>query len=276
MLLLLACVKLTVIEPLAAPHLEEVAEVVEIVTVEVTDPATLYSRIAADGADGEAWMALARWHFQEGKIDVAEICASRAAALGVTDPSLDNDRGVAALEAGDTPRALRSFRDALEADPGHVDANLNIAALALRAADFDEARSRFSVVLRQDPTHEEAMIGLGAALAGLGEIDAAIAEIDGYLVAAHAPDPDAYRLRDSLVLARDAEVQALVVKRMAEKQAEADASFLAGYLEGLEGCDPLILDHFREVVAKGDPAELASTVAYVNEDPDGLRSMICP
>jgi len=271
---LVACVKPVAVAPAveAGPP-----AVIEPLRVSVEDPAVLYERIAQDAEDGEAWFALARLHLQAGDEDLAEICAARASVLGVADASLDNDRGVAALHSGDTPRALRAFRAALAEEPDHVDANLNVGALALQAADYVEARQRFGQVLVSQPAHSEALLGMAAALAGSGEVDAALERVDGYLAASVAPEPDAFALKDSLLAAKEAQAEALVARRLAERQAAADVEFVSDVLATLEGCDELIVEHLAALIERRDPAELRSTaVSLQGQDTADLRAAMCP
>ena len=274
MLWLIACLKPTPIQPLV--ELDPVVEVTEIVVVEVQEPSTLYARVEVDPEDGEAWLALARLHLRAGDVELAELCAARAEALSIHDADLDNDRGVVALEQGHPDRALRAFRAALRVEPEHLDANLNVGGMAVRAADYEEARSRFETALRLDPTHEEALIGLGTSLAGLGEVDAALAVVEGYLAVARAPEEDAFALKDSLLQTRSDREQAVLARRAAERQAVEDAAFLLQYLEGLAGCDEMVLSHFQSVLDSGDPGQLRGTVADLPEDPEELRANLCP
>lgn len=237
--LLIACLKPAPPEPIA-----ETVQVVEIVHVEATIP-VLEARLAANPQDHEAWLGLARLHAQAGRLELSELCAARAGTLAPS-PDLHVDRGVAELGRGDVAAALRDFRSALALDPAHVDANMNLGILALDAGDFSEAAARFEAVLAGHPGHPQAALGLEQA-------------------------------RLPALRAQEAEEQALLARRQAERQAREDQAALRALLAELEGCDPMVLEFFSEVVERGEPAELRGLAASVEgQAPEEVRAAMCP
>lgn len=80
------------------------------------------------------------------------------------DALLHFSRGVLALEAGQTARALREFERTIEADPDHIQARLKAADAALGLNDLSRSTLLFEEVLERDRDNVEAMLGLGRSL----------------------------------------------------------------------------------------------------------------
>jgi tetratricopeptide (TPR) repeat protein len=90
-------------------------------------------------------------------------------ASGRRSADLHNLRGLLLIEQDDQARALRAFQQAVEIDPEHVDANRNIAMVAIRFRDYAAAeRSLESVIdVAVVATDIDAWIALGVAKRGL-------------------------------------------------------------------------------------------------------------
>lgn len=77
------------------------------------------------------------------------------------------------LEDSEPHRAYEAYLKALEADPEHVEAYINVGRLCSAAAEFDRAAAFFRQAIRIDPTHPVAHFNLAVTLHDLGDLEAA-------------------------------------------------------------------------------------------------------
>jgi tetratricopeptide (TPR) repeat protein len=84
------------------------------------------------------------------------------------------ESGYAAFLAGDMPRALADYRDALQAEPANRDALLGLAAVDVRSGRLEAAEALYLQLLRADPRDSHAQAAL-IALRGV-RMDPLVAE----------------------------------------------------------------------------------------------------
>lgn len=80
-----------------------------------------------------------------------------------------------ALEGADPAAACDAYRRALELQPDHADANINLGRLVHESGQADAAADLYRAALAVRPDDAVAWFNLGVALGDLGEIDAALA-----------------------------------------------------------------------------------------------------
>ncbi|MCC7009082.1 MAG: tetratricopeptide repeat protein [Acidobacteria bacterium] len=83
--------------------------------------------------------------------------------------------GEALAAQSDVVGALGAYVRAADLNPELLDAQLKAADLLLLARRYDDARIRLRAVLSKQPDHSQALMMLGAAMAGLGSLDEALA-----------------------------------------------------------------------------------------------------
>ncbi len=79
------------------------------------------------------------------------------------------------LEAVSTEGAEAAYRRALDADPNHPDAHLNLGRLLHEGGDLEAAERHYRAAVAADPGSARARYNLGVALEDLGRADAAMA-----------------------------------------------------------------------------------------------------
>jgi tetratricopeptide (TPR) repeat protein len=135
--------------------------------------------LAVDSGNKAAYENLARLYYDRGRITdksylvLANLVVTQAQrvleAQGRRSADLHNLRGLLLIEDDDQVRALRAFKRAVEIEPEHLDANRNIAMIAIRFRDYETAERSLEAVLDHAAVAEDtnAWIALGVAKRGL-------------------------------------------------------------------------------------------------------------
>lgn len=87
------------------------------------------------------------------------------------------DRALAYTRQGMTPQAEQEYNLALIANPGFIDAHVNLASLLAETGRADQALSHYRSVLQHRPTRVDVRHRLGAALIQMGRSKEAVAEL---------------------------------------------------------------------------------------------------
>jgi tetratricopeptide (TPR) repeat protein len=110
-------------------------------------------------------------------------------------------------ERGELDEAEELYRAALAASGANAEVNFLLAELLYRKGDLSAARERYYVTIELDENYVEARANLGCVLAEVGELELAIAALEGAL-AFHGDYPDVHyhlaRLLDRVERREDA------------------------------------------------------------------------
>ncbi len=91
--------------------------------------------------------------------------------------------GIIYGERGDTARAIKECRRAIELDPEYPKSYLNLGAMLVEAGNPDEAIAAFRASVRLDPDYISGRVNLAMALESVGDFAGAVAELDTVLTA---------------------------------------------------------------------------------------------
>jgi tetratricopeptide (TPR) repeat protein len=125
---------------------------------------------------------------------VAPLAQRNAAAARAEEEGLSSEEWYqlgCELEISDPGEARDAYRRAVELDPFHANAHVNLGRLLHEEGEAEAAEAHYRVALSSDPDHATAAFDLGVALEDLGRADEAIAayrraiEIDPELADAH-------------------------------------------------------------------------------------------
>jgi Flp pilus assembly protein TadD len=121
--------------------------------------------------DLNAYTLLAYAYHKMGEEDMARLVA--LSAMEISDKFADTYNTLGLIEFADDKMAQagRQFSKALELDPKHNAARLNLAALSLAVSDHESALSDLDKVKARDPKNIWALISRGVALRGLNRFD---------------------------------------------------------------------------------------------------------
>ncbi|RMG99754.1 MAG: tetratricopeptide repeat protein [Deltaproteobacteria bacterium] len=135
--------------------------------------------LAVDSNNRVAYENLARLYYDRGRLKdrsylvLANLVVTQGIKVlkeaGLQSADLYNLKGLLLMEDNNQVEALKAFKKAVEVDPNHADANLNMALLAIRFRDFENGEKSFKIAAR-DRRHAkniETFLGLGVAQRGL-------------------------------------------------------------------------------------------------------------
>jgi tetratricopeptide (TPR) repeat protein len=134
------------------------------------------SVLVRDPTNVGAYRIMAASYLEQGDLDMAELLGQRGLLVKKDDPILYHTLGLVRLSRKQVPEALAQFRKALDQQPDMVATRFNVAKVALDYKDFRVAKEEFSKILEYEPGNKQASFGLGIALRGAGEVDAAKAQ----------------------------------------------------------------------------------------------------
>ncbi len=140
--------------------------------------------------------------------------------------------GRTAARAGRYADAAEQFRRALAANPGSVEARVNLGSMLASLGDRPEAIEQFREVLKRDPRNATAHFNLAALLAGGPDRQEALAHLEAAL-AARPDDAEARRFRAQLLRDAGRLEEALADYARAVQQAPQDEAARLGEAETL-------------------------------------------
>ncbi|MFH0901498.1 MAG: tetratricopeptide repeat protein [Pseudomonadota bacterium] len=138
---------------------------------------TELSRVLAVDSDNiEAYTLMALLYFEGAEENKARLEMARLLAYeegkrrNEKYAPLHNVGGLLYLKKGNVSKAAELFRQAIEVNPGYVDARMNLGQVVLGFRKYDEAEGHFRRVLEDKSitasTRYDALVGLGVALRG--------------------------------------------------------------------------------------------------------------
>lgn len=134
--------------------------------------------------DADSYRKLGAIAAARGSQQEAQSLYSKSLAIKPTPATLavvHNDRAAALARAGHDAEALAEYQQALQLDPNHYDARMNIAALLSRMGRDQEAMQHVSIAARIRPRTPEPHVYLALMNANLGRIDEAVAQANDAL-----------------------------------------------------------------------------------------------
>jgi tetratricopeptide (TPR) repeat protein len=116
------------------------------------------------------------WAANKNRLLLAKLLLDEGKKRNEKYAPLQNAYGLYFMHRGALNEALASFSGAVAADPTFAEARLNAGQLTLNFRKYDVAKEMFGKALEIQPKNYDAIIGLGIAMRGLGDLDGAEAQ----------------------------------------------------------------------------------------------------
>ncbi len=140
--------------------------------------------LLSNSTDITVYQLLSRTFYQNDKFDMSLLCAEKANEMLISvakekgqpakkDAGILNNMGVTYLAMEDEPSAIGLFQEALQIDPNHVEANLNLGFIALNSGNYQFALEKFEAALVTNENNISAKLGKAVSLRGVQDFDAA-------------------------------------------------------------------------------------------------------
>jgi len=139
----------------------------------------LSSALAVDNDNVEAYTLYGLLYMQQGtkrnksRLTLAKLLLEKGEEIDANYAPLHNAKGLLLLQQDNVPKALISFRRAVQLNPNFLEAHRNLGNIVLDFRKYDEAKAEFDIVLKLNSKDYDARIGLGYALRGLKQYDQA-------------------------------------------------------------------------------------------------------
>lgn len=134
--------------------------------------------LAVEGNNVEAYATYALLYMEgrtknKNQLDLAKLLIDEGQKINNKNSQLKNALGLYWLYRGALGEAVKAFEEAVALDPTFLEARMNVALASLNFRRYDQAKEQFSAVLAKDAKNYDAMIGLGIAQRGQGDLKAA-------------------------------------------------------------------------------------------------------
>lgn len=160
----------------------------------------LQNVLAIDSNNRLAYENLARLYYDRGRLVdksyllLADLVVTQAMDVlkkeEVESADLYNIKGLLFMQRDNQVDALKAFKKAVELEPQHADANMNVAMISLRFRDYKQAEESLKIALKDNRQQKniETYIGMGVAQRGLRKYDDAEQSFK-QAMKVHAGDP---------------------------------------------------------------------------------------
>ncbi len=158
--------------------------------------------LLSDSTNITVYQLLSRTFYQNNQFDMSLLCAEKANEMLMSvakekgqpakkDAGILNNMGVTFLAMEDEPSAIGYFQQAIEVEPNHVEANLNLGFIALNSGNYQFALDKFDAALVTNENHMSAKLGRAVALRGTQDFDGA-SKLYAQILSGSAADRIAY------------------------------------------------------------------------------------
>ncbi|MEX1189772.1 MAG: tetratricopeptide repeat protein [Bacteroidia bacterium] len=130
---------------------------------------------------GKRYLGISRFFQGEDKValnDRASICLEKANELKPGNNETKTMLGAAYVEGGKEPmKGIFLLREVVAAEPGNVDAQLNLGFFSMQSGQYDKAEERFKTVIGLKPDLAEVRLYLAEAMQAQGKNEEALKEL---------------------------------------------------------------------------------------------------
>ena len=126
----------------------------------------------------QAYKTMMLVYYEQKQFSMARLIALRASKLDDSDPEIPYTLGLINLAEKDPTKARSQFKRAVEARPDFLPAHYRLCQMAFDKEDYKGAEEHLRRILQANGKNAEALLNLGVAYKGMGELDKAMATYD--------------------------------------------------------------------------------------------------
>ncbi len=126
----------------------------------------------------QAYKTMMSVYFEQKQFSLARLIALRASKIDETDPEISYTLGLINLAEKDPVKARVQFKRAVEARPDFLPAHYELAKMAFVQEDYQSAEEHLRRILQTNGSNAQALVNLGVAYKGMGQLDKAMAVYD--------------------------------------------------------------------------------------------------
>jgi tetratricopeptide (TPR) repeat protein len=126
----------------------------------------------------QAYKTMMQVHFEQKQFSLARLIALRATKIEENDPEIYFTLGLLNLAEKEPVKARVQFKRAVAARPDFLPAHYQLAKMAFQQEDYGSAEEHVRHILQSNGSNAEALVNLGVAYKGMGQLDKALQAYD--------------------------------------------------------------------------------------------------
>ncbi len=126
----------------------------------------------------QAYKTMMQVYFEQKQYSMARLIALRASKLDDADPEIAYTLGLINLSEKDLVKARAQFKKTVEVRPDFLPAHFQLCKMAFDQEDYQGAEEHLRRILQANGKNADALLNLGVAYKGMGQLDKAMATYD--------------------------------------------------------------------------------------------------
>jgi tetratricopeptide (TPR) repeat protein len=126
----------------------------------------------------QAYKTMMQVYYEQRQFSLARLIGLRASKIDPADPEILYTTGLINLAEKDPVKARAAFKGAVDARPDFLPAHYQLCRMAFDQEDYQSAEEHLRRILQAGGKNAEALLNLGVAYKGMGQLDKAMAVYD--------------------------------------------------------------------------------------------------
>ncbi len=206
----------------------------------------------------QAYKTMMQVYYEQKQFSLARLIALRASKLDDSDPEIFYTLGLMNMAEKDPVKARAQFKKAVEARADFLPAHYQLCTIAFEKEDYHSAEEHLRHILQSNGKNVDALLNLGVAYKGMGQLDKAMATYDE-VQKLNAEMPELYLNRGIII----------GIKGDPEKAIQLFKTYLARKGESVAGDHPvhtLIAEQEAAIARREEDKRIAAEAAKMEEE----------